>query len=169
MSIQFSRREALIGMLAGLVVPAAADARVIAAKPEVTTLEVADVLTFDPRVPREPVEFTTYNLVFRTLPDATNRTAAEIDELRGQPLAQLAIHASGPGGAQTLILNNAYILARDCAYLSQQNRGQKYDEFGLTVESTHGSWRRNAEVSESASVDYWVTPDGKVRWERRVA
>ena len=67
-----------------VVVPAAADARIIAAKPEVTTLEVADVLTFDPRVPREPVEFTTYNLVFRTLPDATNRTAAEIDELRGQ-------------------------------------------------------------------------------------
>jgi hypothetical protein len=168
-SIQFSRREALIGLLAGLVVPAAAQARVVAARPEVTTLDVADVLTFDPRVPREPVEFTTYNLVFRTLPAATNRTAAEIDDLRGQPLAQLAVQANGPGGSQTLTLNNAYIVARECAYLSQQNRGQQYDEFGLTVESTHGSWRRNPDVSESTRADYWVTPDGKVRWERRLA
>ncbi len=169
MSIHVSRREALFGMLAGLVVPAIANARVIAAKPEVTTFEVADVLKFDPRVPRDAsAEFTTYNLVFRTAPGATNRMVQEIDELRGQPLAQLAVHAQSAGGSQVLTLHNAYIVAQECAYLSQQNRGQKYDEFGLTVESTHGSWRRT-EVSESTSVDYWVTPDGKVRWERKVA
>lgn len=164
--MQVSRRDALVGMLVGLLVPAVARARVLAAKPEVTTFEVADVLKFDPRVSRDPAAaHTTYNLVFRTAPDATSRLAQEIDQLRGQPLAQLAIHAMSSGGSQVLTLYNAYIVAQETAYLSLQNRGQRYDEFGLTVESTHGSWRRTA-VSQNTNVDYWVTQDGKVRWER---
>lgn len=168
MSIQISRRQALVGLLAGLVVPTVARARGMPAKPEVTTLEVAEILKFDPRVMRDSAQFATYNLVFRTTPEVTNRMVEEIDLLRGQPLAQLTMHAMNSGGSQTLTLHNAYIVEDECAYLSQQNRGQRYDEFGLVVESTHGTWRRN-EVSESTDVEYWVSPDGRVRWERRVA
>ena len=165
MSIQISRRHALAGLVLGFAFPAAAQARVAAVQPVVFAIEVLDLVWFDPAVrPAPNGEGISFNLAFRTDPQASARLAAQLEELRAQALSQLAVHWSTPAGAHSLLLNNAYVTMQDVAYLSQQNRGRKYDEFGLVVESTHGSWRRS-DGAEVVSADYWVTPHG-VKWER---
>ena len=49
------------------------------------------------------------DLVFRTTPEVTNRMVEEIDLLRGQPLAQLTMHAMNSGGSQTLKIGRAHV------------------------------------------------------------
>jgi hypothetical protein len=164
-SIQISRRHVIAGLAFGFAFPVAAHARVTALKPATFTLEVLDVVGFDPVIRRAPSEgAAAFNLAFRTDPQASARLASQLEEMQGQVLAQFAVHWTTAAGVQSLVINDAYVAAQECAYLSQQNRGQKYDEFGLVVESTHGLWRR-ADGAEVVSAEYWVTPQG-VRWER---
>ena len=79
----------------------------------------------------------------------------------------LRLHAQTRQGSESLTMVNAEVLLHECLALSQQGRGQNYDEFGLVVESTHGTWRRT-DTRQTLTAEYRVTPQG-VLWDRRVA
>lgn len=169
MSKVISRRQALIGLAAGLVVvPSVSFAARRQESPTVARLEVADLVTFDPIVRKDPNGDTRFNLAFRTGAMQTGRVFELLDEIKAQSVAELNIIWARGVDAQSLTMFNATVLLHECAYLSHEGKGRDYDEFGVVVESTHGSLRR-AGVSTAQNVsDYRITPSG-VHWERRIA
>lgn len=169
MSMVISRRQALVGLVAGLVVlPSVSFAARRQETHTAARLEVADLLSFDPMVRRDLNGETHFNLAFRTEPRHTGRVMELLDEIIAQSVAEFDIIWTRGAEGQSLTMFNATVRLHECAYLSQQGRGQNYDEFGVVVESTHGSLRRPAVSAAVGVSDYRVTPSG-VQWERRIA
>ncbi len=170
MSKVISRRQALVGLVAGLVVvPSVSFAARRQENPTAARVEVADMIAFDPVVRRNPDgTFARFNLAFRTEPRYTGRVFELLDEITAHSVAELDLIWTRGVEGQSLTMFNATVHLHECARLSQQARGQDYDEFGIVVESTHGSLRRPAASTANGVSDYRVTPSG-VQWERRIA
>ncbi len=170
MSKVISRRQALVGLVAGLVVvPSVSFAARRQDNPTAARIEVSDLVAFDPVVRRNPDgAFARFNLAFRTEPRHTGRVFELLDEITAQSVAELDLIWTRGVEGLSLTMFNATVHLHECARLSQQARGQEYDEFGIVVESTHGSLRRPAVSAANGISDYRVTPTG-VQWERRIA
>lgn len=168
MASHLSRRKALIGIsLAWVFAPTVARGLLPApSQPFIFALDVFDVGGFDPIVRRDAQgNIARHNLIFRTVPLATQREAAFMDDIVAVAVAELSVRWEPSAGPQSLTMFNARVLDFSFINLAQQGRGQNYDEFTVAVESTHGTLRRR-EAQQTLVADYRITPQGGVVWKR---